>query len=210
MYVTGGKDIDEETIEILKEELNVKHVICGKEAEKYVDYEIKPQLKTLGPKYGSLLGEIRKFLANCNAVEVVNTVKQGKPYVAEFNGKQVEFSESDLLIGSKNKEGFVASGDGVFTVVLDTNLTEELVSEGIMREIVSKIQTMRKENDFVVTDHIAVSVEGDEQVLCAVNRFKDDIARDTLCDKLTFDGDGEFKKQWDVNGHDAVIAIKKI
>ena len=210
MYVTGGKDIDEETIEILKEELNVKRVICGKEAEKYVDYEIKPQLKTLGPKYGSLLGEIRKFLANCNAVEVVNTVKQGKPYVAEFNGKQVEFSESDLLIGSKNKEGFVASGDGVFTVVLDTNLTEELVSEGIMREIVSKIQTMRKENDFVVTDHIAVSVEGDEQVLCAVNRFKDDIARDTLCDRLTFDGDGEFKKQWDVNGHDAVIAIKKI
>ncbi len=210
MYVTGGKDIDEETIEILKEELNVKRVICGKEAEKYVDYEIKPQLKTLGPKYGSLLGEIRKFLANCNAVEVVNTVKQGKPYVAEFNGKQVEFSESDLLIGSKNKEGFVASGDGVFTVVLDTNLTEELVSEGIMREIVSKIQTMRKENDFVVTDHIAVSVEGDEQVLCAVNRFKDDIARDTLCDRLAFDGDGEFKKQWDVNGHDAVIAIKKI
>lgn len=209
MFVIGGKKPDEQGETILKDELNVKAVEFGGEAENYVNYELKPQLKTLGPKYGSLLGAIRQFLATCNASEVVETVKAGKVYKTELNGKPVEFSESDLLISSKNKEGYVAASDKGITVVLDTNLTPELLAEGMVREFVSKIQSLRKESGFVVTDHIKVEYSADEDVSAALKAFENQIKGDTLCDSLV---GGQFTsdKTIDVNGHVVNIKINKI
>ena len=212
MFVIGSKKPDEQAEAILLDELNVKAVEFGGEAENYVNYEIKPQLKTLGPKYGSLLGAIRQFLSNCNALEVVNTVREGKIYSVVLNGQQVDFAESDLLINSTNKEGFVASSDKGVTVVLDTNLTEELISEGLVREFVSKIQALRKESDFVVTDHIKVTYFAQDTAKTALEKFKNQIMSDTLCDQLTGveAKDDSLDKQLDINGFAVYVSINKI
>ncbi len=210
MYVIGGKKLDREYIEIIKDELNVKSVEGGSDAQKFVNYQIKPQLKTLGPKYGKLLNAIREFLANCDASAVVNTVNLDRPFVAELNGHTVQLFKDDLLISSINKEGFVAANGQQITVVLDTNLTQELILEGITRELVSKIQTMRKECGLVVTDHIALQIDAGSEVYAAVEMFKKQIMSDTLCDSLTVGKTGQFTKEWDVNGHSVTMYLSKI
>ena len=211
MYVATDGKLDGEMSEIIKNELNVKELVQVDSADGFADYEIKPQLKTLGPKYGKLLGKIRETLANlgAKAKEVVENVKNGGKHTLDLDGDKVELTESDLLISSKNKEGYSVVSDHGDTVALDVALTPQLIEEGTVREIVSKIQTMRKECDFVVTDHIDVGYEAGERLAKVFADNAASIADGCLADSVLPAQSGTFTKEWDVNGEKFTLHLSK-
>lgn len=198
---------DKEVLSIIAEEINVKEVVNVEDDTMFIDYELKPQLKTLGPKYGKLINSIREYLATCDTLKVVNTVKAGETFTCEIDGKQVDLELNDLLISVKNKEGFVATQNGNFTVILDTNLTEELVNEGIAREIVSKVQTMRKDAGLEVIDHIVLGYKASGKV-AEIIASDESIRQDVLADKVVSELDG-FTKEWNINDNEVVLSVKK-
>lgn len=198
---------DKEVLSIIAEEINVKEVVNVEDDTMFIDYELKPQLKTLGPKYGKLINSIREYLATCDTLNVVNTVKAGETFTCEIDGKQVDLELNDLLISVKNKEGFVATQNGNFTVILDTNLTEELVNEGIAREIVSKVQTMRKDAGLEVVDHIVLGYKASGKV-AEIIASDESIRQDVLADKVVRELDG-FTKEWNINDNEVVLSVKK-
>ncbi|NCA67270.1 MAG: isoleucine--tRNA ligase, partial [Clostridia bacterium] len=193
---------------IAADELNVKEFKLIEEDNELVNYEIKPQLKTLGPKYGSMLGVIRNYLSSCDTKALVRAVANGGVYNTVIGDKEIELTEADLLISTVSKVGFVTDSNGAITVVLDTNLTNDLIEEGIAREIVSKIQTMRKEADFEVTDHIRVGLKCSEKTLEIVKRG--DVCSDVLCDILDDNATRGYPKEWDINGEQLTIAIERL
>ncbi len=198
-----------ELLDIAKDELNVKAVEYLKDAQKFVSYKIKPQLKTLGPKYGAKLGDIRKFFEICNGNEVVAGVKDGGVYKTEFNGNVFEFTAEDLQIFSESAEGFVSASDKGLTVVMDTTITEELKNEGVERELISKIQTMRKEADFEVVDRINVFYQTESQVI--KNALEGDNIKTVVLADAVVNGKAEgFTKELDVNGDSCVITVVKV
>ena len=205
LLYNGHKQLSEELKELVEDELNVKEVDISGD-EDYIDYEVKPQLKTLGPKYGALLGAIRQELAS-KAKDIVNTVKQKGAYIFKANDKDVELTEEDLLVSIKNKEGFSAESDGNMTVVLDITLTPELIKEGFEREIVSKIQSMRKEAGFEVVDHIIVGykADGSAKEIFKSKSFLNDVLADDIVD--TLDG---YTKECNINGENVTISVKKV
>ncbi len=192
--------------EILEGELNVKNIEFAPDAKAFVSYEVKPQLKTLGPKYGKLIGAIREHLA-ANAGAVVAAVENGNTYSFDVQGTTVELGREDLLISTTGTSRYVSQSDKGLTAVLDCLITPELKEEGYMRELVSKIQTMRKDNGFEVTDHITVCVKGTPVIDAVMKKYASELMTDTLCDRLT-DG-GEYKKDWDVNGEKVTVMISK-
>jgi len=222
----GKYELPMELKDLVKDELNVKDVQQSADDDSFVSYEIKPQLKTLGPRYGALLGKIRALLAE-RPQDIIAAIKNRKAmdklkeeyrsirgteedvkseFTCEIDGTKIVLSEEDLLITAKNKEGFSSESDGETTVVLDTALTEDLIREGIEREIVSKVQNMRKEAGFEVTDHILMSYVADgiaKDVLDDAKFFSD-----VLCDGIVSVVDG-FTKELDINGHKVVISVKK-
>ncbi|MGN1040597.1 MAG: isoleucine--tRNA ligase [Candidatus Fimimonas sp.] len=212
MYVATEGEFDEEMKEIVKNELNVKEVVCVESADQFADYEIKPQLKTMGPKYGKLLGKIREHFANLGAMarKVVEDVKNGGKHVFHIDGNDVEVEEQDLLISSKNKQGYSVVSDYGDTVALDITLTDDLVEEGIVREIISKVQTMRKECGFVVTDHIVIGYSAGERLAGVFAKNVKEIAGGTLADSVQPATDGAFRKEWDVNGEKFTLYLTKV
>ena len=202
--------LTEGLLDIAKDELNVKEVEYLKDAGRFVSYTIKPQLKTLGPKYGAKLGKVRKFFEVCDAAEVVSTVKKGEIYKTEFEGDTFEFALDDLLISTNSVEGFIAASDKGMTVVMDTNVTEELKAEGVQRELISKIQTMRKEAGFEVVDRITVNFVTEDAGLKNALSNGEDIKSVVLADAIT-NGEVEgFKKELDINGAKCTIVINKV
>ena len=195
-------------IEIAAEELNVKKITRAEEGQSFITYELKPQLKTLGPKYGALLGKIREFFATCDTAEVVRAVKNGGVYRTVLDGKEVEFTEADLLISTKSGEGFSAESDGKITVALDTTLTQELIDEGIARELVSKIQTMRKEAGFEVTDHIRLGVIGEDSLRKIVAAYA--VGADVLADEVSFTESEGYIKEYDLGGIAVTLSVCRI
>ena len=196
-------------LDIAKDELNVKELEHLKDASKFVTYKIKPQLKTLGPKYGKKLGLVKAFLDTCDASKVVETVRSGKPYETDYNGEHFEFTEDDLLITSESAEGFASASDKGLTVALDVHLTPELIEEGIERELVSKVQTMRKEAGFEVTDRIAVTFKATgkiKDVLLKGVTFKNTVLADSVVEG---EADG-YTKTVEINGETAVITVNKV
>ncbi len=212
IFVCADKkaDLTEGLLEIAKDELNVKEVEYIADAGAFVTYKIKPQLKTLGPKYGSLLGKIRKFFEVCDAKEIVATVKAGKTYKTEFEGDTFEFTLDDLLISSESAEGFTAQSENGITVVTDTHITKELREEGVERELISKIQSMRKEAGFEVTDRINVyyQAEGDDIVKAFTQG--QDLKSVVLADIISSDQAQGFTKELDVNGEKCTVTIEKV
>jgi isoleucyl-tRNA synthetase len=206
LIYNGKNDLSQDLKELVEDELNVKNVEINDGSADYVTYIVKPQLKTLGPKYGALLGKIRELM-NTAEREIVAAVKNGGRFQREIDGKQIDLGEDDVLISVQNKEGFSAESDGETTVVLDTELTQELILEGVERELVSKIQTMRKEAGFEVVDHIEVGYTATGLALSVLEAG--DFAKDVLCDKLSTDLDG-YTKTWDINGEKVTISVKKI
>jgi len=209
LYIAGsGINLSEGLLTIAKEELNVKAVENLEDSDSLITYKLKPQLKTLGPKYGKKLNDIRKFLETCNTKEVVSAVEKGE-YKVTLGEDEVIFTKDDLLISTESASGFASCADDKITVALDINITEELLLEGIERELVSKIQTMRKEAGFEVTDRIVVSfvAEGNcNKVLTG----KNSIASDVLAEKLISGVTDGFIKDWDINGEKVTLAVKKV
>ena len=211
LYVATDKKValSDELYAIAGDELNVKSIEILHDASKFVKYKIKPQLKTLGPKYGAKLGAIRKFLDECNAGEIVATVKAGKTYNTVIDGTEVEFTLDDLLISSESMEGYVSESENGLTVVLDTHINEELLLEGIEREIVSKVQTMRKEAGFEVTDRIVLYYEAEGNALKVLESQNASVAEDVLAVKVVKGINGGYVKQWNINGEDVTLSVEK-
>ncbi|MDE7168178.1 MAG: isoleucine--tRNA ligase [Clostridia bacterium] len=207
MYVVTDKKVvlSEEEKSIVLEELNVKAFKVSDNAEKFLNYKLKPQLKTLGPKYGKKLGAISAFLATCNAKEVVNAVKNGGTY--EIAGEDVVLTQEDLQIFPESANGFVAAEDKGITVALNSALTEELIFEGIERELVSKIQNMRKEAGFEVTDRIEVYYKASGKALKVLQKAA--FAPDVLAQKVAEGQPDGFTKTQNVNGEEVTLTLIK-
>lgn len=200
---------DESMLELIKGELNIKEVEITKDDSKFICYRLKPQLKTLGPKYGRLLGKIGAFLENADCNNIVEVVNSGQNFCVELDGNDVELALEDLQIFTDSKAGYVAECEGAFTVVIDTNLTDELINEGIAREIVSKIQTMRKEANFEVVDHIVLGYKATGRAKSVIEKDAT-ILEDVLADKLVDNVDNGYVKEWNINGEDIILAVSKL
>ncbi|HIY77896.1 MAG TPA: isoleucine--tRNA ligase [Candidatus Borkfalkia excrementavium] len=212
MVVVSDRDLDlnEELKGIILDELNIKQYREAKDAAAFVSYKIKPQLKTLGPKYGKLLGAIRSFLDTCNGAEVVNAVKDGGVYKTVLAGEEVAFAEEDLLISTESAQGFVSASDKGITVALNTALTPELIDEGIEREIVSRLQTMRKEAGFEVTDRIRVCYSAGEQIARVLKERAASVSKIVLADELSCGSADGYTKEWELAGEKVTLTVKKV
>ncbi len=212
LYLTEANNkttLSEGFVKILKEELNVKEVVQHENLSNFVSYSLKPQLKTLGPKYGKLLNGIREFLLNCDANLVVGTVEAGNVYKTTINGEEVEFSKDDLLIAVNQKEGFASATSDSIAVVLDTHLTTELIEEGIVREFVSKVQNLRKASNFVVTDRINIEVSGDELLEQTILKYANQIKGDVLALSVKVGQNGTNHEEFDLNDKKLTTYIEK-
>ncbi len=210
MYVKAESEIEEFYADIIKEELNIKTVNFTDEVDNFVSYSFKPQLKTLGPKYGKNLGEIRNALASLDGNSAKAELDEKGAVTLAISIGEITLAEEDLLIEANQKEGFFTLSDHGVTVALDTNLTEELINEGIVRELVSKLQTMRKEAGFNVTDHISITLKGSEKVTKIATDMSADITGDTLADSLTVCEPKGYVKEWDINGENVILGVERL
>lgn len=209
LYVQG-QELTTGYAAIVAEELNVKAVQFVKDASAFISYRAKPQLKTLGPRYGKILPKINQYLAgNGIGDAVVAAHNAGKPFEFEIEGAFVSLRPEDVLIEPMQREGFFTVSERELSVVLDTNLTNALVEEGFVRELVSKIQNMRKEAGFDVTDHIRLAYEGSARIADIFARFGNEIAADTLADEVQAAIRDGFTKLWDINGEAVTISVEK-
>jgi len=210
MYVQSEKPLDSYFTDIIADELNVKEVRFTENTDDFVSYTFKPQLKTVGPKYGRQLGDIRTALSELDGSAAKKTLDtQGSITLALASG-EVVLSAEDLLIETAQREGFFTLSDRGVTVALDTVLTPELIEDGFVRELISKIQTMRKEAGFEVMDHITVTLCGSDKVAAVATARKDDIVGDVLAEALTVDTPDGFVKDWDINGEAVTIGVKRV
>ena len=212
LYLTDANNkttLTEDLVQILKDELNVKAVKQHEDLSNFVNYTLKPQLKTLGPKYGKKLNAIREFLATCDALKVVETVEKGDVFKVELDGDTVEFSKDDLLISVSQKEGYASATDGNIAVILDTHLTEQLIEEGIYREFVSKVQNLRKSSNYVVTDRISIEVSGDKYLEELVLKFANQVKQDVLAVSVTVGENGEFSEEFNLNDKMLKVTISR-
>ena len=210
MYVKAEGVLEQEFIDIIKDELNIKNVDFTDEVDNFVTYTFKPQLKTLGPKYGKQLGEIRNALTAIDGNAAKKQLDTNGQLVLSLSSGDISLEAEDLLIDAAQKEGFYTLSDKGVTVALDTVLTTELVEEGIVRELISKIQTMRKEAGFNVTDHINITLSGNDTVCDIASRKTADITGDTLADSLEITTADGYVKEWDINDQNVTIGVKKI
>ncbi len=209
MYVKTNGNLEQLYTDIIKDELNIKRVDFTDEVDNFVSYTFKPQLKTLGPKYGKQLGEIRTALSEIDGNAAKRELDLNGKLVLKLASGDIELETDDLLIDAAQKEGFFTLSDRDITVALDTFLTQELIDEGIIRELISKIQTMRKEAGFNVTDHIRITLTGSKTVTDIAAASKD-IAKDTLADLVTVCNCVGYIKNWDINGEDVTIGVEKV
>jgi len=210
MYVKAERTLPEMYQEIVLDELNVKKMEFTDDVENFVTYKFKPQLRTLGPKFGKLVPKIGNALANVDGTAFMNELKANGKAVLNVEGTEVELEESDLLVDTAQKEGHVSVENNGVTVVMDTNLTPELIEEGFVREIVSKIQTMRKEAGFEVLDRITVYHTDSDKVAGVIERNKESIMGDVLAlDMVEGTGEG-YTKDWNINGEKVTLTVKKM
>ena len=210
MYIKADFTLSEFYQEIIEDELNVKEVVFTDDVRDFTSYTFKPQLRTVGPKYGKQLGGIQKHLAALDGNAAMDELNADGALKFDVDGVAVELTKDDLLIDMAQKEGYVSQEDNKMTVVLDTNLTPELVEEGFVYEIISKIQTMRKESGFEVTDHIRISINGNDRLSEIARKNKDAISGKVLADELTSGAEYAVSKEWNINGENAVIAVERV
>ncbi len=209
MYVKAGVKLDAFYTDIIKDELNVKEVIYTDDVREFTSYTFKPQLRTVGPKYGKQLGGIQKHLASLDGNAAMDELKANGKLSFTVGDVLIELTEDDLLITMSQKEGYVSQEDNGMTVVLDANLTEELIEEGFSNELISKIQNMRKDSDFEVMDRIRVSILGNETLAKVAEKNKEAICGKVLADELSYDKTFAISREWDVNGEKVTICVEK-
>ncbi len=209
MYVKADGSLDESFVAIIAEELNLKCVEFTDNVREFTTYSFKPQLRTVGPKYGKHLGFIKGALASLDGNAAMDELDASGAIRLENGGEQIVLERDDLLIEMTKKEGFESLSDKGITVVIDKRLTPELIEEGNVREIISKIQTMRKDSGFEVMDRIAVALSGNDVVLQIALRNAEEIAEETLADSVK-EGVLEFSKEWNINGEKVTISVQKV
>ncbi len=209
MFVKAERSLPEFYQEIIEDELNVKSVEFTDDVRAFTSYTFKPQLRTVGPKYGKQLGNIKKALAEIDGNAAMDTLKEKGALTFDFGGEEVVLTEEDLLIDAAQVEGYISEGDNTVMVVLDTNLTPELLEEGFVRELISKIQTMRKEAGFEVMNHIRVFAEGNEKISAVFAAHGEEIKGEVLADEIVTGQTGGYSKEWSINGEKVVLGVEK-
>ena len=209
MFVKAPYVLDAYYQEIIRDELNVKEVSFTDDVRAFTTYSFKPQLKTVGPKYGKFLNGIREHLSSVDGNAAMDELKAQGSLTFEVNGTSIVLTEEDLLIDMAQTEGYVSDGDNEITVVLDTKLTPELIEEGYVREIISKIQTMRKEADFEVTDKIVVYCEGNERIAELLKKNQEEIQSEVLALEVRFGETKGYVKDWNINGEEVTLGVER-
>ena len=210
MYVRAPKALDDFYVTIIEDELNVKDVEFTEDVRSFTTYTFKPQLRTVGPKYGKHLGSIKKILAELDGNAAMDELNASGAIVFEADGEEIRLAQEDLLIEMSQKEGYVTQEDSNITVVIDTNLTEELKEEGFVYELISKIQTMRKDSGFEVMDRIRLSLSGNERLAQIALKNADMITSKVLAEKIGIGETLANEKQWNINGETVTIGVEKI
>ena len=188
---------------------NVKEVEFVTDVQDFTSYTLKPQLKTVGPKYGKQLGRIKTALSELDGNSAMSTLNEQGFLSFQFDGQNVELTKDDLLIEMTQKQGFISETDNTVIVVLDTRLTPELIEEGFVREIISKVQTMRKEAGFEVTDHITVYVRNNEFISSVLKANETFIKNEVLAEQISYDQMDGYEKEWTINGKRVVLGVKR-
>ena len=209
MFVKAPFELSEYFTEIIEDELNVKKVTFTEDVSAYTSYTFKPQLRTVGPKFGKYLGQIQKALAELDGNKAMAELKSTGALKLDSISDEVVLYEEDLLITMTQQEGYMTEGDNEVTVVLDTNLTPELLEEGMVRELISKIQTMRKEAGFEVMDKITVSYKADQKVKDIFAKYGEEIAKEVLAESVVADMVSGYQKEWNINGETVVLGVEK-
>ena len=210
MFIKADFTLGDFYKEIIADELNVKNVIFTDDVRDFTSYTFKPQLKTVGPKYGKQLGGIQKTLASLDGNAAMDDLNANGALVFMVGDVEVSLTKEDLLISMSQKDGYVSEADNKITVVLDTNLSEELLEEGFVYEVISKIQTMRKDSDFEVMDHIKVAISGNEKIADVVRRNESVIGEKVLADEFIFEDVLANKKEWNVNSETVTIGVERV
>jgi len=210
MYIKAENALDELYKEIIEEELNIKNIKFTDDVAEFTSYSFKPQLRTLGRRFGKNINDVRTILAEIDGNKAMNELKSTGKLVIEVEGKSEELTEEDLLIETAQTEGFEANSDYGITVVIDTNLSDELIEEGYVREIISKVQTMRKDSGFDVVDHIKLGVSGNEKIEAIAERNADIIKSEVLADEVEIGVNKQFEKEWNINGENVTVSVEKI
>ena len=210
MYVKADIKLDGYYADIIRDELNVKTVNFVDEADELMSYNFKPQLKTLGPKYGKNLGEIRTLLSEIDAAKAKKELDSNGSIKLNISIGEIELTAEDLLIETVQREGLFSVSDFGVTVAIDTTLTDELIEEGFVREIISKVQTMRKDADFNVTDHINITVKGNDNIVKIIENNKDEIFTAVLADGITVGEPDGYSADWNINGEKVTLGVTKV
>ena len=210
MYVKSDNVLDKFYTDIIKDELNVKQVSFRDDVEDFVNYTFKPQLKTVGPKYGKQLGKIKEALAHLDGPAAMKKLKSDGALEFDFDGEKISLTMDDLLIETAKSENFVSQEDNQVTVVLDIRLTPELIEEGFVREVISKVQTMRKEAGFEVTDHIILSQSDNDKLAEIIKANIDQVKSETLADDIVFGSVSGYNKHWNLNGESVLLGVEKV
>ena len=208
MYIKAAKTLDDYFVDILRDELNVKNVEFKEDLSAFTAYSFKPQLRTVGPKYGKHLNAIKEYLANVDGNKAMSELKADGVIKFTADDTEIALAEEDLLIDVAKMDGYVTEGDNYVTVVIDTTLTPELIEEGYVREVISKIQTMRKDSDFQVTDRIKVYVTGNAKIADVMEKNADEIKRVVLADAFVMDAACDNSKEWNINGEKVTIGVE--
>ena len=209
MYVKAEEKLSDFYTDIVADELNVKKVEFSDDVRGYTTYTFKPQLRTVGPKYGKQLQGIRDYLAGVDGNEAMDKLNAGEDLNFDVNGTEVVLGKDDLLIEMTSKEGFVEQGDNRITVVLDTNLTPELIEEGFVRELISKIQTMRKEAGFEVMDMITVYEKDNDRLAEYLGKNREFVLKEVMASDIVTGSAEGYTKEWDINGEHVTLGVKK-
>ncbi len=210
MYVQAKKELPSYCVDIIEDELNIKNVKFVNDMSEFSSYSFKPQLKTVGPKYGKFLGAIRTLLSEVDGNKAKNELDTTGAIKFDVDGNEIVLTEEDLLIDIKQKEGYFSLSDKYTTVAIDTTLTAELIEEGFVNEVISKLQTMRKDSDFDVTDHIKVYVNNNDKIAEVVKNNEAEIAKIVLGDEFVYAQDGANAKSWDINGEKVNLSVEKL
>ncbi|MDO4339532.1 MAG: isoleucine--tRNA ligase [Eubacteriales bacterium] len=210
MYVKAEKEMDKFFTDIIADELNVKEVKFANDVESFISYSFKPQLRTVGPKYGKLLGGIRKALSEIDGSKAMKELKSTGVLSLDIDGNKVDLAEEDLLIETAQTEGYVTESNNETSVVLDTNLTPELIEEGFVREIISKVQTMRKEAGFEVMDKICIYVKDNDKIIDLMKKHQDEIMAEVLAEKVILGETDGYVKDWNINKEKVTMGVSRL
>ncbi len=209
MFVKAPFDMKEYYKEIVEDELNVKEAVFTDDVREFTSYTFKPQMRTVGPKYGKLLGQIKQVLASLDGNKAMDELGEKGVLTLLVGGTEVDLTRDDLLIDTAQKDGYVSEEDKDLTVVLDTNLTPELLEEGFVREIISKVQTMRKEAGFEVTDHINLYQDENEKISGILKKYTDEIRSEVLAEQISIGKVAGYEKDWNINGEHVMLGVEK-